>query len=157
MTIADQIDSYLRAILATIRQGATVTLLNGSTHTFLTDIGCRVEKHQEYAERADERPYIVLFTGKNSSVTDDTVECGSEKHLQDISVEAVLDDDKAGAQGDAAKADLATALKSDPWFGGLIDELQGFETDVDIQVGDEIFSIVRASFTAMYFCPYGSE
>jgi hypothetical protein len=167
MSVADQIDDYLRAQLEKIRQGGTVTLFGGQVYTFKTDAGQLVDKNLEYAEHPDDRPMIAFFTGKNQTIIDDTVECGMENHLQDISVFGAIACDKAGTEAALLVNDLSAALKADPWFGGLIDEIQGFEVDVDIQISDTtaedeeadpaVYAIVSAKFSALYTCLYGSE
>lgn len=157
MTIADQIDSYLRTQLAKIRLGASIGLHSGGTYTFQTDAGQQVDKHLEYTEHADIMPSIVFYTGSNASDEDETVELGMEKHTLEISIEGFIEDDKAGSQLDALKNDISAAIKADPWFGGLLDQIQGFKSDGSTQVGDTIFSIAKVDFQVVYVAPYGAE
>lgn len=157
MSVADQIDSYIRERLAMIREGATVSLFGGRSYTFQTDAGQIVDKHLEYTEHPDDMPALAFFTGKNTTIVDDTVELGMENHLQEFSIEGFIACDKAGTEGDQLREDLATLRSADPWWGGLILELQNVETDIAIQVGDEVFAIVKFSAAALYTVPFGSE
>ncbi len=157
MTIADQIDAYLQSQLAKIRSGQTITLFNGQVYTFRTDAGRLVDKHLEYTEHPDDMPSIVFYTGKNTTILDDTVELGTENHSQEISVEGFIGSGKAGTEGDNLKLDITCVLKTDPYWSGLIIELRDFVTDSAVQVGDTIFTVVKASFTVIYSAPFGSE
>lgn len=159
MTKADQIDTYIKTQLAKIRVGTTITTFLGDTYTFKTDAGQLVDKHLEYTEHPDAMPGIVFYTGKNDSDLNGDVppELGMENHLQECSIEGFIADDKAGTQGDALKIDISVAIKADPWFGGLVEQFSGFSTDSAIQVGEEVFSIVRVGFSVLYTTPFGSE
>lgn len=157
MTVSDQIDTYLRAQLAKIRLGSSVALHYGGSYTFQTDAGQQVDKHLEYTEHTDIMPSVVFYTGSNASDEDETVELGMEKHTLDISIEGFIEDDKAGSQLDALKNDISAAIKADPWFGGLLDQIQGFKSDGSIQVGDTVFSIAKVDFQAVYTAAYGNE
>jgi hypothetical protein len=155
MTIAEQIDIYIKAQLQLILTGAVIATRSGS-YTIRTNAGRLVDKQLEYTEHPDDMPALVLYSGKNSSNTDGA-ELGTENHLQEISIEGFIACDKAGTEGDDLKADISAVIKADPWFGGLIMDLQNFEADVAIQIGDEVFSVVKVSFTVQYSAPYGSE
>lgn len=159
MTVSDQIDDYLRTQLGKIRVGDHITLFNGQTYIFRTDAGRLVDKHLEYTEHPDDMPSIVFYTGKNTSALDGdpAPELGMENHTLEISVEGFIESDKAGNEGDDLKLDISCALKADPYWGGLIVAMQGFETDSAIQIGEEIFTIVKVGFSALYTSPYGSE
>lgn len=157
MTIADQIDTYIKTQLAKIRLGQQITLFNGSVYTFQTDAGQLVDKHLEYTEHPDDMPSIVMYTGKNTTVVDDTVELGMENHTLEVSLEGFIESDKAGTEGDQLRQDITCVIKADPFFGGLIIELQNFETDQAIQIGDIVFTIVKVSFNVLYTVPFGSE
>lgn len=159
MSVSDQIDDYLRAQLGKIRMGQQITMFNGQVYTFRTDAGQLVDKHLEYTEHPDDMPSIVFYTGKNVSSLDGdpAPELGRENHLLEISIEGFIESDKAGTEGDDLKLDISVALKADLYWGGLIELLQGFETDSDIQVGDIIFTIIKVGFTALYTAPFGSE
>ena len=156
MTVAEQIDAYLKAQLQKIIVGATVPMYRSGDYTFRTGAGRLVDKQLEYTEHPDDMPSIVLYSGKNVSSFEDA-ELGMENHLQEISIEGFISCDKAGTEGDDLKNDITAAVKSDPWFGDLILELQNFESDVAIQIGDTVFAVVKVSFTALYTAPYGSE
>jgi len=157
MTIADQIDTYLKTQLAKIRTGQTITLFNGTVYTFRTDAGQLVDKHQEYTEHPDDMPSIVIYTGKKTTIVDDTVELGMESHSLEVSLEGFIESDKAGTEGDNLKLDITSALKADPWWGGLIQELQNYESNSAVQIGDVVFTEVNISFNALYLAPFGSE
>ena len=135
MTIAEQIDSYLKQQLQKIAVGATITMLGGAVYTFRTAAGALVDSQMEYTEHPDVMPSIVIYSGKNSSTLEDA-ELGMENHLQEISIEGFIESDKAGTEGDYLKSDIAAAIKADPWFAGLITELQNMETDAAVQIGD---------------------
>lgn len=159
MSIADQIDTYIKTQLAKIRTGQTITGFLGNVYTFQTDAGQLVDKHLEYTEHPDDMPSIVFYTGKNDTAMDGDVppELGMENHLQECSIEGFIADDKAGTQGDALKVDISVAIKADPYFGGLIEQFSGFSTDSSVQVGDTVFSIVKVGFSVLYTAPFGSE
>ena len=157
MTIADQIDAYIKTQLQKIRLGRQITLFNGSVYTVRTDAGQLVDKDLEYTEHPDDMPSIVIYTGKNTTVIDDTVELGMENHLLEVSLEGFIESDKAGSEGDQLCQDISCAIKADPFFSGLIIELQNFETDQAIQIGDLVFTIAKVSFNLLYTVPFGSE
>lgn len=156
MTVADQIDTYLRTQLQKIRTGQTITLFNGMTYAFRTDAGRLVDKQLEYTEHPDDMPALVFYTGKNTSTVEDA-ELGMENHLQEVNIEGFIACDKAGTEGDNLKFDITAAIKADPWFSGLLTDMQGFETDAAIQIGDDVFAIVKVSFSVLYTVPFGSE
>lgn len=159
MSVADQIDTYIKAQLAKIRVGQNITTFLKSTYTFQTDAGQLVDKHLEYTEHPDAMPSLVFYTGKNDSALDGDVapELGMENHIQEVSIEGFIADDKAGNNGDKLKTDISVAIKADPWFGGLIEQFQGFNTDSAVQVGDTVFSVVKVGFSVLYTAPIGSE
>jgi len=157
MTIADQIDTYIKTQLAKIRLGHQITLFNGAVYTCQTDAGQLVDKHMEYTEHPDDMPSIVMYTGKNTTILDDTVELGMENHTLEVSLEGFIESDKAGTEGGLLSQDITCAMKADPYFGGLIIELQNYEVDQAIQVGDVVFTIVKVSFNVLYTAPFGSE
>lgn len=156
MTIAAEIDAYLKTQLQNILIGQSVKLFNGKTYPFRTNAGRLVDSQLEYTEHPDDMPALVLYSGKNSSSVEGA-ELGSENHLQEISIEGFISCDKAGTEGDDLKRDITAVVKADPWFGDLIMGMQGFETDVAIQIGDEVFAVVKVSFTVQYSAPFGSE
>lgn len=158
MTKSDQIDSYIRARLALIRAGQTVTLWDGTTYTFATDAGASVYKQQEYTEDLTQ-PFLVFYTGKNSVSFDGdpAPELGYENHLQECGVEGEIADTKNGAMGDALKADIAAALRGDYTLGGIAENIIGWESDSAVQIGEGVFSQVACKFTVLYTAPYGSE
>ncbi len=157
MSVSDQIDSYIKTQLGKIRLGQQITRFDGSTYNFQTDAGQLVDKHLEYTEHPDEMPSIAMYTSKNTTLLDDTVELGMENHLLEVSLEGFIESDKAGTEGDLLRQDISCAIKADPFFGGLIIELQNFETDAAIQIGDVVFTTVKVSFNVLYAVPYGSE
>jgi len=159
MTISDLIDAYVKTQLGKIRLGQQITLFNGKVYTFRTDAGRLVDKHLEYTEHPDDLPSCVFYTGKNTSSLDGdpAPELGMENHTLEISIEGFIESDKAGTEGDDLKLDISVALKADPYWGGLIELLQGFETDSVVQVGDITFTIVKIGFNAIYTAPFGSE
>jgi hypothetical protein len=159
MTIADQIDAYLRTQLVKIRVGQTITLLNGTVYAFRTDAGRLVDKQLEYTEHPDDMPSIAFYTGKNSRSFDGetTAELGMENHALEVSVEGFISSDKGGTEGDNLALDIVCALKADPWWGGLLIGMDGFQTETAVQVGDEVYSLVKAGFNAIYTAPFGSE
>jgi len=157
MTIAASISTYILTKLAAIRLGNTVTMLSGGVYAFKTDGGQLVDLNLEYTEHPDDMPQIVLITGDNSSYIDESCELGTENHSQEYSIEGFIADEKDGSQGQLLANDIAAAIKSDPWMGGLINMLQGFKVATSTHVGDEIFSIAQISFSAVYVAPYGSE
>ena len=156
MTIAAQIDAYLKTQLQKILIGQSIRLFNGYVYTFRTGAGRLVDTQMEYTEHPDDMPALVLYSGKNSSNVEGA-ELGSENHLQEISIEGFIACDKAGTEGDYLKNDITVVIKSDPWFGGLIMELQDYEADSAIQIGDEVFAVVKVTFTVLYSAPFGSE
>jgi hypothetical protein len=159
VSIAEQLDPYLRTQLEKIRVGQQITLPGGLVYTFRTDAGQLVDKQLEYTEHPDEMPAIVFYTGKNTSTLegDPAPDLGMENHLQEITVEGFIESDKAGTEGDDLKLDIACALKADRYWGGLIEALQGFEVDSSTQIGDVVFSVVSVKFSALYTAPFGSE
>lgn len=157
MSVADQLKSYLRARLEQIRLGNTVALLDGQVYAFQTDAGQQVDLNLEYTEHPDVIPSLVLYTGKNSTVVDETVELGMESHLQEFSVEGFIYCDKAGTEAEALRQDISCAIKSDPFCGGLVEELRGAESETAIQIGEEISAVVKFSAQALYTVPFGSE
>ena len=159
MTIADQIDTYLRTQLSKIRVGQTITLFNGTVYTFRTDAGRLVDKQLEYTEHPDDMPAIAFYTGKMSTSFDgDTpAELGMENHTLEVSVEGFISSDKGGTEGDNLRLDITCALKADPWWGELILAMDSFETDSSVQIGDEVYSVARVSFNAIYTAPFGQE
>jgi len=159
MTIADQIDIYLKTQLAKIRTGQTITLFNGTVYTFRTDAGLLVDKHLEYTEHPDARPSIAFFTGKNVTSTDGdpAPELGMENHTLSITVQGFIESDKAGTEGDDLKLDLVSALRGDPWWNGLIVDVQNFTTDSAVSVGDIVYTDVNITFDVLYTAPFGSE
>ena len=155
MTMADQIGSYIMAQLALIRLGQTITLFNGSTFAFRTDAGSLVQKQMEYTENPDAFPSLVFYTGKNTvqlSGSPDP-ELGMENRLQEFSIEGFIECAKDGGAGDWLKSDITVALRADPWWGGLIIDLQNIETESAIQVGDKVFAVVKFSAQALYTVP----
>jgi hypothetical protein len=156
MSVADQLDTYIRAQLQKILTGQSITLFGGTVYSFRTNAGRLVDKQLEYTEHPDDMPALVFYSGKNTSTTENA-ELGMENHLQEISIEGFIASDKAGTEGDDLRLDIAAAIKADPWWGGLIMDMQGFETDTAIQIGDEVFTVVKVSFTVLYTAPYGSE
>lgn len=157
MTVADQLDTYIKTQLAKIRLGQNITLFNGTVYSFRTDAGRLVDKHLEYTEHPDDMPSIVFYTGKNTTILDDTVELGAENHQLEISVEGFVACDKAGTEGDNLKQDITAAIKADPFWSGLILEIRDFVTDSAVQVGDVVFTVVNAKFSVIYTAPFGSE
>ena len=159
MTIAEQIDNYLRTQLEKIHQGQTITMFGGETYTFRTEAGQLVMKNLEYTEHPDDMPSLVFYTGKNSSsVTGDfPAELGMESHLQDVNVEGFIECDKAGTEADDLKTDIAAVIKCDPFLGGLVDLIQDYQSDVAISAGETVYAVVSVKFTAVYQAPYGSE
>lgn len=157
MSIADSIDNYIKTQLEKIQAGRTIARFDASVYTFQTDAGQLVDKELEYTEHPDQMPALVFYTGKNQTIIDDTVEMGWENHLQEISIEGFVECDKAGTEGDQLAQDITAVLKADPWWGDLILEMQGFETDVAIQVGDTVYAVVQVKFSALYTAPFGSE
>jgi len=159
MSVADQIDSYLKAQLGKVVRGGIIILFGGGTYTFQTDAGQLVDKNLEYTEHPDDMPSLVYFTGRNSTdfASDPQPELGMENHLQELSVEGFIECDKAGTEGDQLKQDISCALKADPFWGGLIEHLESFESNVAIQNGETVFAVVKVSATALYTVPFGSE
>lgn len=159
MTVADQIHQYIEAQLAKIRLGQQITLFGGQAYAFQTDAGQLVDRNLEYTEHPDCMPSLVYYSGSNSTTMDGdpAPDLGMENHLLPFSVEGFIECDKAGAEGRQLVQDISCALKADPWFGGLIERLDSFETDSSIQVGDQIFAIVKVSAQALYTVPFGSE
>ena len=150
MTVQDQIDSYVANRLATI------TVANG----YNTDAGLNVFKELQYTEHPDVMPSIAWFPGELQTgveVGPTPPEMGEVNHLYPMSWEGFVADDLDGAQGRLLKADLNKALFADPHFGGLIEIVDGCKSSVAVQAGDEVFSIVQASFTIFYVTPYGQE
>jgi hypothetical protein len=156
MSIAEQLDPYVKEQLQKIRIGQNIPIYGLGSYTFRTDAGQLVDKQMEYTEHPNDMPSIVFYSGKHRSTTEGA-ELGMEIHQQEISIEGFIACDKAGSEGDDLKADITAAIKSDPWFGSRIDQLLNYETDVAIQVGDAVFSVVKVSFTASYSALYGSE
>ena len=159
MSVSDQIDTYLRAQLGLIRLGQHITLPGGLVYSFRTDAGQLVDKQLEYTEHPDDMPSIVFYTGKNTSSLDGdpAPELGMENHTLEVSVEGFIESDKAGNEGDDLKLDIACALKANPYWGGLIEAMQGFETDSATQIGDVVYTVVKVGFSALYTAPFGSE
>lgn len=157
MSIADQIDTYLRSRLSLIRKGASIPLFGDREYSCQTDAGQQVDKNLEYTEHPDILPSVVYYTGPNTTMVDDTVELGMENHLQEVSVEGFIECDKAGTEADQLRLDIAAALRGDPWWNGLILELQDIKTDISIQNGEDVFAVVKFSANALYTCPFGSE
>lgn len=159
MTIAGQIDNYIKNQLLKIRVGQTITLFSGLTYTFRTDAGRIVDKQMEYTEHPDDMPALVYYTGKHSVSTDGDIpaELGMENHTVEVLIEGFILSDKAGSQGDDLKLDITCAIKQDPWCGGLILAMTNFETDSAVQIGEEVYSVVKASFSVLYTAPFGSE
>lgn len=156
MSVAEQIDSYIRAQLLKIRIGAQIQLLDGTPYVFRTDAGRLVDRQLEYTEHPDDMPGIVYYTGRATSTTEGA-ELGTETHIQEISIEGFIASGKAGAEGDNLKTDITAAIKADPWFGGLIMGLSAFESDVAVQVGDSVFCVAKVAFSVSYSAPYGAE
>lgn len=159
MTIADAITVDLLARLAAIRQGNSVTLLTGGVYPYQTDAGQLVDLNLEYTEHPDDMPSLVLYPGTNTSSESGDVppELGQENHTQEYSIEGFIEDDKAGTNGKLLANDIAAAVKSDPWFGDKVVQLNGFNTSTSTQVGDTVYSIARVGFSVLYAAPYGSE
>lgn len=159
MSVAEQIDTYIKTQLEKIRIGQSITTFLNHTYIFQTDAGQLVDKQLEYTEHPDDMPSLVFYTGKNDSALDGDVapELGMENHIQEISIEGFITDDKAGSEGDKLKNDISVAIKADPWFGGLIEQFQGFSTDSAVQIGDTVFSVVKVGFSVLYTVPVGSE
>jgi hypothetical protein len=157
MTHADQLFEYIAARLGLIREGQTINLFDRSFYTFQTSAGQQVDKNLEYTEVPDILPEICFYTGRNITIVDDSVELGMEKHIQEFSVEGFIECDRAGTEGNNLRADISTTLRGDPWWDGLIQELQNIETDVVIENGDPVYAMVKFSASAVYIVPYGSE
>lgn len=159
MTRADQIQEYLLAQLAKIRMGQQVILLGGQPYAFRTDAGQLVDTNLEYTEHPDDMPSLVYYPGEKTTNLDrdPAPELGMENHLLPFSIEGFIECDKAGTEAGWLKQDIGCALKADPWFGGLIEVLDNFSADSAIQVGDQVFAIVKVSAQALYTVPYGSE
>lgn len=159
MTVADQIHQYIKAQLAKIRIGQQIVLSNGAVHTFQTDAGTLVDTNLEYTEHPDIMPSLVYYPGENTISTDrdPEPELGMENHHQPFSVEGFISCDKAGTEAGQLKQDIVCALRADPWFGGLIEDLPGFTSDYSVQVGEDVFAIVKVSAQALYTVPFGSE
>jgi hypothetical protein len=159
MRVADQLDAYIAACLRKIIAGQTVTLYGGEIYTFQTSAGAQVDKNLEYTENPDVTPSIVFYTGKNSTHFDGDPEpeLGMENHLQELSVEGFIECDKAGTEAECLRQDIVCALRHDPWWGGLIENLESIETDISINIGETVFGIVKFSSSALYTVPFGSE
>jgi hypothetical protein len=159
MTVADQIHEYIKAQLAKIRVGQEITLLGGQAYAFKTDAGALVDTNLEYTEHPDLMPSLVYYPGENTTTMEGAPEpeLGMENHLLPFSVEGFISCGKAGTEAEWLKQDISCALKADPWFGGLIEDLSGFTADSSIQLGGEVFAIVKVSAQALYTVPFGSE
>lgn len=150
MTVQEQTDNFIAALLATI------TTANG----YQTNAGAAVYKNLEYTAHPDVMPSIAWFPGDLQSGVDVgpvPAEMGETNHQYPMSWEGFISDTLDGAAGRKLKADLVKALFADPRFGGLIDTIDSCKSSVAVQAGDEIFSIVQVSFTIYYVTPFGLE
>jgi hypothetical protein len=150
MTIQNQIDTYITALLATILTA------NG----YQTDAGAAVYKELEYTAHPDVMPCIAWFPGDLQSgleVGPVPPELGETNHMYPMSWEGFIADDLDGAAGRMLKADLVKALYEDPRFGGLIEIIDSCKSSVAVQPGDDIFSMVQVSFVIFYVTPFGQE
>ena len=160
MTIADQITAYLETRLALIREGNSITLPSGFEWLFACDAGASVFVNLEYQERPEEMPALVLYVGKgNSSQFGGVIdpEIGMEAFTRPISIEGFISCDKRGSEGWQLLSDIAAAVKSDQTCGGLIDLVDGWETDMAIQDDENVFAVVSVKFNAIYQVPIGTE
>jgi len=150
MTVQDQINSYIAALLANI------TTANG----YQTNAGNDVFRELEYTTAPDVMPSIAWFPGELTTgieVGPVQPELGEINHLYPMSWEGFVADDLAGTQGRKLKADLVKALFTDVSCGGLVELIDGCKSNVAVQAGDEIFSIVRVEFAIFYVTPFGQE
>lgn len=150
MTTQNLIDTYIAALLATIRTA------NG----YQTDAGANVYKELQYTEHPDIIPAIAWFPGELQSgveVGPVPPERGEQNHLYPMAWEGFIADDLDGAEGRKLKADLIKALYSDIRFGNQIEIIDSCKSSVAVQAGDDVFSIVQVSFTIFYVTPYGQE
>jgi len=159
MTREAEIHQYIKAQLAKIILGQQITLFGGQVYTFQTGAGQLVDTNLEYTEHPDVMPSLVFYPGANSTTLegDPAPEPGMENHLLPFSVEGFIECDKAGTEAWQLRQDISCALKAEPWWGGLIESLNGFEADSSVQVGDQVFAIVKISAQALYTVPFGSE
>lgn len=140
-------------ILAALEAGlAIIRTANG----YQTDAGAEVFKNLEYQLRPDV-DCIIYFPGRKRHTSEGEVppSLGEENNFLPISIEAFVEDDLRGTQGQALKEDLEKWVKANRYLGGLAEYLQEFEAEVSVQEGETPFSFVQVSFTIFYVTAVG--
>lgn len=151
--MASTYDNIIAALLARL---ATITKANG----YRTDAGLQVfEEGEEKIEQADGAS-LVVYVGDVVDYADESVCIGQEGHQLPIEIEGKIDDAATGAAGRDLKQDIDKALKSDQFFGGLVQEgITSSESSAAVfDAGNSGFrSHVQVRLILSYVTAYGAQ
>lgn len=158
MSVKTQIDQYLITRLATIRAGNNVDLF-GQQYAYQTDAGQQVTQDMEFMSFPDDGPLLNLFRGDLSSGYDSEPQPsrGEENHYYDLKIDGVIPDTLDGAEGEKLRQDIVSLLRSDEYFGGLVQSLGTLTSKVKVMPGNTVKSYVEVSFNAFYVTLWGQS
>jgi len=134
----------------------TVLVANG----YQTDAGTNVYKNLEYETQPESAiwPCIIYFPGELQSgfEGDPAPSLGEQNNFLPIRIEAFIQDDERGTNGQALKEDLRKAVTAAGMFGGLAELVQDYGSKAEVKSGSEgYWSYVAVQFTVFFVTEWG--
>lgn len=143
---------------------ALETLLRGITESngFSCNAGDKVWRNLEYQSQPPEKPCLILYpqTVTDSLGGETPPSQGEENHFLPIEIEGFITDDERGSCAEGLRGDIAKAIKSDTYLGGLT---EGFESSITSEARTEnagkdgFLGFVLVKFTILYVTLYGES